>query len=375
MQVEQLGHYNLLERVGTGGLGTAFRARDTVVGRTVLVKNAGERLRPDPLARDRLLKDAHAAATVSHPNVATLLEVGDRPDQLFLVFEFVPGKTLDQVQAGRSLDVRRSVDLGAQLAAALGAAHSQGVLHLDVRPENVRVSLGGHAKLLDTGLSAWTAGGRATGAVSPDDRGARERADRYRSPEQRRGDPPDHRSDLFSLGVILFEMLAGRVPSDGVSGRAISTRPGAVNTSVPAELDAIVELAMVDRLEDRYQSAASFSAELRSLAAMLAVRSGDREPPSLVTTEKAPSGGSPGWLAWLRGPRVAKMTRTDHDRPGPQQDGCVVARASTPPRRSARHVRPEAGRPPSGSSARPGHRSRMFRWCCRGSQRPAGRRR
>ena len=149
MQVEQLGHYNLLERVGTGGLGTAFRPATRWSGRTVLVKNAGERLGPDPLARDRLLKDAHAAATISHPNVATLLEVGDRPDQLFLVFEFVPGKTLDQVQAGRPLDVRRSVDLGVQLAAALGAAHSQGVLHLDVRPENVRVSLGGHAKLLD----------------------------------------------------------------------------------------------------------------------------------------------------------------------------------------------------------------------------------
>ena len=98
-------------------------------------------------------------------------------------------------------------------------------------------------------------------------------------------------------------MLAGRVPSDGVSGRAISTRPGAVNTSVPAELDAIVERAIADRLEDRYQSAASFSAELRSLAAMLAVRRGDGEPPSLVTTEKAPSGGSPGWRDWLRGPR------------------------------------------------------------------------
>ena len=300
MRVEQLGHYNLLERVGAGGLGTAFRARDTVVGRTVLVKNAAERLGSDPLARTRFLKDAHAAATVSHPNVATLFEVGDRPDQLFLVFEFVPGKTLDEVQSGRPLDVRRAIDLGFQIAAALGAAHSQGVLHLDVRPENVKVSLGGHAKLLDTGLSAWTAGGRATRAApSLDDQGAGDRADRYRSPEQRRGEPPDHRSDLFSLGVILFEMLAGRVPSDGASGRAMPTRPGAVNTAIPAELDAIVERAMAERVEDRYQSAASFSAELRSLAAILDIRSGDREPPSQVTTKAAPSRGSLRWLILL----------------------------------------------------------------------------
>ncbi|TDI24822.1 MAG: serine/threonine protein kinase [Acidobacteria bacterium] len=295
---EQLGHYNLLERVGAGGLGTAFRARDTVLGRTVLVKNAAERVGPDPLVRKRFLKDARAAATVSHPNVATLFEVGDRPDQLFLVFEFVPGKTLDQLQAGRPLDVRRSVDLGVQLAEALGAAHACGVLHLDVRPANIKVSLGGHAKLLDTGLSAWTTRGRAERtAGSVDDRGAGDREDPYRSPEQRRGEPPDHRSDLFSLGVILFEMLTGRVPADGASGGPPTPpRPTAVSTAVPPELDSIVERAMADRVEDRYQSAVSFAAELRSVGAMFDVRSGGREPPSLVTATEARSGRSSRWL-------------------------------------------------------------------------------
>ena len=295
---EQLGRYTLLERVGAGALGTAFRARDTVVGRTVLVKNAAERVGPDLRARTRFLTDARAAATVSHPNVATLFEVGDRPDQLFLVFEFVPGKTLDQLQAGRPLDVRRSVDLAVQLAEGLGAAHSQGVLHLDLRPANIKVSRGGHAKLLETGLSAWTTVGRAgrTGE-SVDHRGAGDRADPYRSPEQRRGEPPDHRSDLFSLGVILFEMLTGRAPGDGASpGRATPPRPAAVNTAVPPELDRIVERAMADRVEDRHQSAVSFGAELRSVAAMLAVRSGEREPPSLVTAKAAPSGMSSRWL-------------------------------------------------------------------------------
>ena len=291
--LKQLGHYNLLERVGAGGLGTAFRARDTVVGRTVLVKNAAERVGSDPLARTRFLKDARAAATVSHPNVATLFEVVDRPGQLFLVFEFVPGETLDQA-CGRPLDIRRALDLGIQLAEALGAAHAHGVLHLDVRPANIKVSRRGHAKLLDTGLSAWTTGARAgRTAGSADDRGAEDRADRYQSPEQRRGDPPDHRSDLFSLGVILFEMLTGRTPSDGASpGRATLMRPSAVNDAVPAEFDAIVERAMAERVEDRYQSAVSLAAELRSLAAILDVRRGDREPPSLVSAKKARSSRS-----------------------------------------------------------------------------------
>ena len=262
--LEQLGHYNLLERVGAGGLGTAFRARDTVVGRTVLVKNAAERVGSDPLARTRFLKDARAAATVSHPNVATLFEVVDRPGQLFLVFEFVPGETLDQA-CGRPLDIRRALDLGIQLAEALGAVHAHGVLHLDVRPANIKVSLRGHAKLLDTGLSAWTTGGRGRTAGSADGRGVEDLVDRYRSPELRCGEPPDHRSDLFSLGVILFEMLTGRTPSDGASpGRATLMRPSAVNDAVPAEFDAIVERAMAERVEDRYQSAVSLAAELRA---------------------------------------------------------------------------------------------------------------
>ena len=291
---ESLGHYNLLERVGAGGLGTAFRARDTMVGRTVLVKNAAERVARDPLARTRFLNDARAAATVSHPNVATLFEVGERPGQLFLVFEFVPGKTLDEVLGGRPLDIRRSIDIGIQLAEALAAAHSQGVLHLDIKPANIKVNLRGHAKLLDTGLSAWTTGGRAARTwPSPDDRGAQDSAGRYRSPEQRRGGPADHRTDLFSVGVILLEMLVGRALSGEASaGRVTATRPGVV----PAELDAIVERAMAERMEDRYQSAVSFAAELRSLAAILDIRSGDREPPSLVTTQEDTSGGSSRWL-------------------------------------------------------------------------------
>jgi serine/threonine-protein kinase len=123
------------------------------------------------------------------------------------------------------------------------------VLHLDVRPANIKVSLPGHAKLLDTGLSGWTTSGRAwQTAASPEVLGVEDQADRYQSPEQRRGDPPDHRSDLFSLGVILFEILTDRVPFDGASpGRAGLTRASALNNAVPAEFDAIVARATAER--------------------------------------------------------------------------------------------------------------------------------
>jgi serine/threonine-protein kinase len=294
---EQLGHYNLLERVGVGGLGEVFRARDTVKGRTVLVKHVADRLGGDPLTRSRFLRDTRAAVAISHPNVATLFEVGEHGDQLFLVFEFVAGETLDQLHRKQALDVRRAIDLGIQLAEALGAAHTQGVWHLDVRPANVRVNLRGHAKLLNTGLSAWTTGGRAGRAGSSQDP-----TDPYRSPEQRRGQPADHRSDLFSLGAILFELLAGRPPSDGASpGRAATTRPREVNTEVPVELDAIVARALADRVEDRYQSAVSLAAELRSVAAILDIRCGHREPPSFVSTTPDPPGQSSRWPILLAG--------------------------------------------------------------------------
>ncbi len=230
-QLGQLGHYNLLEWVGAGGLGPAFKARDTVVGRTVLVKNVAEAVGPEPGARTRVLRDARAAATISHPNVATLFEVDDRPDQLLLVFEFVSEWTLEELLAWRPPDVRQSLDLGVQLVEAISAAHSQGVLHLDVRPANIKISLRGHAKLLDTGLSAWTRGGRV-GRGSVDAREIRDLDDRYRSPEQRRGEAPDHRSDLYSIGVALSEMLTGH-RRDGRRGPVPSRTPPRPRPSSP----------------------------------------------------------------------------------------------------------------------------------------------
>ncbi len=233
------------------------------------------------------------------PSMAALFEVAEGPDELFLVFEFVPGPTLDEAQGGQPLGARQVVDLGVQLAEALAAAHAQGVLHLDVRPSTIKLSRRGHVKLLDLGLGMWAAGPRQSQPGSTDTRVGGAHAGPYQSPEQRRGEPLDGRSDLFSVGLVLNEMLTGRAPgADGGDGTA--PKPSAVNPEIPAELDAIVGRATALRAADRYQSAAPLAAELRSLAAILDVRSGDREPPTHVA---APLHRPDPWFG-----RVASLT-------------------------------------------------------------------
>jgi serine/threonine protein kinase len=176
-----------------------------------------------------------------------------------------------------------------QLADALGAGHGQGIHHLDLQPDNIEVSRRGRAKLLGFGLSDWA---RRT-AASDSAPGTTADEGLYRSPEQHRGDSGDHRSDLFSLGLVLYRLLAGQPPSPGGS----RLRPGEVNDRVPAELDEIVERATAAAVEGRYQSAVSLAAELRSVAAVLDVRTGDKEPPRFVPTAPVAVGGARRWTA------------------------------------------------------------------------------
>ena len=274
----QLGHHTLLEQVGHGLRGTAYRARDTALGRTVLVRDVHDLVGRDSAARDALLTQARAATAVSHPNVATLFEVGEALGECFLVYEFVAGDTLDEAQGGEPLGIKEAVDLGVQIAEALAAVHAAGLLHLDVRPDTIKFSRLGQGKLLGLGLGARARvgepdSGGSAGATAPDAGLAR-----YWPPEQRANETLDARSDLFSLGKVLHEMLTGKPPVDDAD--ASPSKPSAINPEVPAELDAIVERATRRRPTDRYQSAAPLAAELRSFAAMLEVRNGDREPPS-----------------------------------------------------------------------------------------------
>lgn len=300
---ETLGHYKILERVGAGGLGQVYRARDTKVGRTVLVKLAGSAITSRPDTRASFLTDARRAASVSHPNVATLFEVSDGPDGVFLAIEYVPGDPLRKEIAGRALNPRRAIEVAAQIADALAEAHALGVLHLDLCPDTVLISTHGMTKVLDLGLSSWTNGGRARAAAAAAFKGhgaiEPSRAE-YLSPEQVLGQAVDERSDLFVLGSLFYEMLTGRPAFSGPTpldrARAVVERmpppPSTVNHEVPRELDELVARVLAKHPEDRPSSAAAFAADLRAAAAVLDIRANETAPPTVIVEPRKSSRGA-----------------------------------------------------------------------------------
>ena len=204
--IDALGHYKILSQLGTGGMGDVFRARDTTAGRTVVIKVIPRTITADPQRRAGFLQEARAAATLSHPNIATLFEIGEEGSHLFLVFEYVPGQPQSKVIGGRPLNIRRALDIAIQLVDALAEAHAQGVVHHDIKSANIVVTPKGSAKFLDFGLVAWTEGGATSRTVPTPLEDASAIAFgtvAYLSPEQAVGEPVDHRADLFSLAVIL----------------------------------------------------------------------------------------------------------------------------------------------------------------------------
>jgi serine/threonine protein kinase len=293
-----IAHYNLLEPIGIGGLGAIHRARDTRVGRTVALRVLEPALISDETRRLALLDEARLAAKLSHPNIATLFEVAEVDGQAYFAFEYIAGRTLRSEMAGQPVPPRRAVELCIQIADALADGHAAGLLHGDLRPENVIVTGKGSAKLLDFGLWRWTRGGLTRRAASraPESLPAEDALIvSYMAPEQALGSETDGRADLFSLGTILFEMLTGRNPfaaasvSDTVMNVITKTAPAvsSVNPDVPSELDTITSRVLSKDLALRFQSAAGFSAELRGLAATLDIRSPARDADYLLPVDDA----------------------------------------------------------------------------------------
>jgi TolB-like protein len=292
---ETLGQYRILDRIGAGGMGEVYRARDTRLGRTVAIKVLPATVAGDGERRERFLQEARATAALSHPNISALYEIGDENGQLYLVFEYVPGETLTAAIAGRPLNPRRALDLSIQMADAIADAHAAGIVHRDIKPDNILVTPKGHAKILDFGLATWTSGGierEQAATVVATAAGTTLGTVAYMSPEQALGEPVDERTDIFSLGIVLFEMLTGRLPFKGATSTALALQivqaappaPSSVNTSVPRELDPIVAKALAKSLDQRYESAATMAADLRAVAAILDVRSHSIKPPSSTVT-------------------------------------------------------------------------------------------
>jgi serine/threonine protein kinase len=310
---DALGDYNILDRIGAGGMGDVYRARDTRLGRTVAIKVLAPTLAGNPDQRGRVLADARAAAVLSHPNIAALYEIGEEEGRLFLVSEFVPGGSLTTAISGRPLNPRRAIDLAVQLADALADAHAAGIVHRDIRPGTIIVTPRGNAKILDFGLASWTAGGANREHASLEMRGLAAGAGpvlgtiAYMSPEQALGEPVDHRTDVFSLGIVLFEMLTGTLPFPGPTTAALALQivkapapaPSAVNGAVPRELDAIASKALAKGLDQRYASAATMAAELRAVAALLDARGATSEPAAAPVAVRPARRSYAGWIVLI----------------------------------------------------------------------------
>jgi serine/threonine protein kinase len=296
--LDALAHYKILSPIGVGRIGELFRARDTRAGRTVALRVVADEITGDPDRRRRFLKEARLAATLSHPNIAAVYEIGDGEDQrVFLVSEFVPGETLRALIAGLALNTRNALDHGIQLADALAEAHAAGVLHRDIQPQNIIVTPKGNAKFVDFGLGAWTASGaqrQRIASVAGDNAGS-DQAVAYMAPEHVLGRPVDHRSDVFSLGVVLFEMFTGTPPplvapsANALTAEVLQTPPpppSSLNRTLPRELDAIVLKTLARNIDDRYGAAATLAADLRSVAAQLDDREAAAEPMPIVVTSE-----------------------------------------------------------------------------------------
>jgi len=241
-----VAHYNLLEQLEPSGPGDLYRARDTKAGRTVAVRLLPADFTPDPAA---LINQARGLTALSHPNVTTLFDVGEHEGRVYFAFEFQKGQSLRAEAAGRAMNVRRAVEIAIQIADAVADAHAAGFVHGGLSPESIVISAKGRAKIPAFELAAQ-------GGFEHDGREAR--LHDYESPEEANGQPPDDRSDIYSVGAILYEMLTTRRPMH----RGASA-PSAGNRMVPKELDDVVLKAVAPNAERRYQSAAELAAALR----------------------------------------------------------------------------------------------------------------
>jgi serine/threonine protein kinase/tetratricopeptide (TPR) repeat protein len=259
----RLGAYEVVSFVGGGGMGEVYRARDTRLGREVAVKVLTAEFARDPLSAERFRREAQTASTLSHPHICTIHDTGEDGGQLYLVMELLDGQTLQQIIETAPLPPSRVIELAAQLADGLDAAHERGIVHRDLKPANVMVTSRGQAKILDFGVARRTDAAEADTVAGLTSAGAAVGTVAYMSPEQARGEPVDARSDLFSLGLVIYEMLtrrpafSGRTTAmifDAILHRQPASLRGA-GVDVPAALERLVMQLLAKTPEGRPQTA------------------------------------------------------------------------------------------------------------------------